>query len=592
MSTIEVSKIVNIVDFKLHSKNYNDCLKKIRKMAGAWTTASGGFSKAMAQGKKAATGQQKAISATTRAEIRQQRTRKATLRADNIRFKDTLNQHKQFKAELQAINASFLKGTLSFRERSARVGQLTKQYRQLNSQAATHNRLSGVKGIVGRAGSSALTVGVVGAGVIGAGGYAATRGFGTIKAEGQSYESLLISLKNTFGEQATVVSSIIRQIATESGRDLLDTGNQLVNYVSIVKSLGIGVNKAIAMFQKQTNMTASYGMSKDQVGGFQYGLMQTMSSNTLEDFKQTMDWSPQIKADLLKFIKDSMGISQKEFMGNLTNRKYSFKDTWLKFVEASAPRYAKMAQGYKQSSMANDARASNAVSIALFRVFESSGFKQALESASNIVRYWGNLLETNAGKLGEIFGNLYGITEDLSKQGFEELSKWLQELTKEDVKQYFGDLKNGVSDFVDVMKRLVSFLDSILPDSFKKQIQSSKVKDKDRSNYDSTQYGRAYIEEERRLLNSGMEPSVAAQRAEIFAQQVSRIIQPPKLSFTPQNAPSNYVMRSSQNAPQAISNLAGKLVLDVEANVKQQGFSDFVDLRINDNNLKILNVWE
>jgi hypothetical protein len=214
-----------------------------------------------------------------------------------------------------------------------------------------------------------------------------------------------------------------------------------------------------------------------------------------------------------------------------------------------------------------------------------------MESASNIIRYWGNLLEANAGKLGEIFGNLYGITEDLSKQGFEELSKWLQELTKEDVKQYFGDLKNGVSDFVDVMKRLVSFLDSILPDSFKQQIQSSKVKDKERSNYDAQSYGRAYIEEERRLLNSGMEPSVAAQRAEIFAQQVSRIIQPPKLSFTPQTSPSNYVMRSSQNTQAIPSNFSGKLVLDVEANVKQQGFSDFVDMRIDNNNLHILNMW-
>jgi hypothetical protein len=545
----------------------------------------------MEQGKRVANMQAKASDKVTRAEIRQQRTRKETLRADNIRYKQQIKSNAEFQKGLQKINMQFLQGTLSFKERAASIGRLTKQYRQLNSQAATHNRLSGIKGIVGRAGSSVLTAGVVGAGVIGAGGYAASKGFGTVKAEGQSYESLLISLKNTFGEQATVVSSIIRQIATESGRDLLDTGNQLVNYVSIVKSLGIGVNKAIAMFQKQTNMTASYGMSKDQVGGFQYGLMQTMSSNTLEDFKQTMDWSPQIKADLLKFIKDSMGISQKEFMGNLTNGKYSFKDTWLKFVEASAPRYAKMAQGYKQSSMANDARASNAVSIALFRVFESSGFKQALESASNIVRYWGNLLETNAGKLGEIFGNLYGITEDLSKQGFEELSKWLQELTKEDVKQYFGDLKNGVSDFVDVMKRLVSFLDSILPDSFKQQIQSSKVKDKDRSNYNSVEYGKAYIEEERRLLNSGMEPSIAAQRAEIFAQQVSRIIQPPKLSFTPQNAPSNYVMRSSQNTQAIPSNFSGKLVLDVEANVKQQGFSDFVDMRIDNNNLHILNMW-
>ncbi|TNJ19615.1 hypothetical protein CF111_16050, partial [Aeromonas sobria] len=261
MSTIEVSKLVNIVDFKLHNKNYNDCLKKIRKMAGAWNVASGGFSKAMAQGKKAATGQQKAISATTRAEIRQQRTRKATLRADNIRFKDTLNQHKQFKAELQAINASFLKGTLSFKERSARVGQLTKQYRQLNSQAATHNRLSGVKGIVGRAGSSALTAGVVGAGVIGAGGYASTRGFGAVKAQGQQFESLNISLDNIFGARSVEISDKIAKMANDMGRPIIELGNGLVEFVSLMKPLGLSVDDAITKFQQQSDAMAAYGIS-------------------------------------------------------------------------------------------------------------------------------------------------------------------------------------------------------------------------------------------------------------------------------------------------------------------------------------------
>ncbi|WP_139041161.1 hypothetical protein [Aeromonas salmonicida] len=314
-----------------------------------------------------------------------------------------------------------------------------------------------------------------------------------------------------------------------------------------------------------------------------------MSSNTLEDFKQTMDWSPQIKADLLKFIKDSIGISQKEFMGNLTNGKYNFKDTWLKFVEASAPRYAKMAQGYKQSSMANDARASNAVSIALFRVFESSGFKVAIESASKIITSWANLLESNADKVGQIFGNLYSVAQELSNDAFKGMDVWLNEITAQDIKQYFSETKEGLQSFIDVMKRLVSFLDSVLPDSFKQQIQSSK--EKDRSKYNSTEYGKAYVEEERRLLNQGFTPNDAAIRAEQFALSASRIIQPPQLSFTPQNAPSNYVMRSSQNAPQAISDLSGKLNLEVSATVKQQGFSDFVDLRINDNNLHILNLW-
>ncbi|ELC7281748.1 hypothetical protein RJO76_002854 [Aeromonas veronii] len=590
MSTIEVSKLVNIVDFKLHNKNYNDCLKKIRKMAGAWNVASTGFSKAMAQGKKAATGQQKAISATTRAEIRQQRTRKATLRADNIKFKDTLNQHKQFKAELQAINASFLKGTLSFKERSARVGQLTKQYRQLNSQAATHNRLSGVKGIVGRAGSSALTAGVVGAGVIGAGGFATQQGFNSVKSKGQQFEQLDIILNNVFKERAVEISNRIATLANKNGRDILDLGNSLVEFAALMKPLGNTVDDSLTIFQKYQDMIATYGLDKEQSKGFMTQWSQALSQNTLDSYLEAMrQWNPQLKANFETWIKDKKGIN--DFLDNITGgKKYNLKKMMDEYLTANSGHYAQGAAGYKKSSMSNDARASNSVSVALYRIFESSGFQRAMESASNIVRYWGNLLETNAGKIGEIFGNLYSVAQELSNDAFKGMDVWLKEITAQDIKQYFGDLKTGISDFVDVLQRLVSFLDSVLPEQFKQQIQSSK--EKDRSKYNSTEYGKAYVEEERRLLNQGFTPNDAAIRAEQFALSVSRIIQPPQLSFTPHNAPTNYVMRSSQNAPQAISNLTGKLVLDVEANVKQQGFSDFVDLRINDNNLKILNVWE
>ncbi|MGZ8065756.1 hypothetical protein [Aeromonas salmonicida] len=591
MSTIEVSKLVNIVDFKLHNKNYNDCLKKIRKMAGAWNVASGGFSKAMAQGKKAATGQQKAISATTRAEIRQQRTRKATLRADNIRFKDTLNQHKQFKAELQAINASFLKGTLSFKERSARVGQLTKQYRQLNSQAATHNRLSGVKGIVGRAGSSALTAGVVGAGVIGAGGYAATRGFGAVKVQGQQFESLNISLDNVFGSRAVEISDKIAKMANDMGRPIIELGNGLVEFVSLMKPLGLSVDDAITKFQQQSDAMAAYGISGERAQGFQTQLTQALDQGTLDSFKEAFAWAPQLRSDLLLYVQKEMNIKSKDFQAGLTNGKYSLRETWFKFLDANTKKYAGMAQLSKQSSQATDVRASNQLSIAIMRIFESSGFKVAMEQSSKIVMNFARLLESQSNKIGEIFGNLYTVAQELSNDAFKGLDVWLKEITAQDIKQYFGDLKTGISDFVDVVQRLVSFLDSVLPEQFKQNIQSSKVKDKDRSNYNSAEYGRVYVEEERRLLNSGMEPSVAAQRAEIFAQQVSRIILPPKLSFTPQTSPSNYVMRSSQNTQAIPSNFSGKLVLDVEANVKQQGFSDFVDMRIDNNNLHILNMW-
>jgi hypothetical protein len=590
MSTIEVSKLVNIVDFKLHNKNYNDCLKKIRKMAGAWNVASSGFSKAMAQGKKAATGQQKAISATTRAEISQQRTRKATLRADNIKFKDTLNQHKQFKAELQAINASFLKGTLSFKERSARVGQLTKQYRQLNSQAATHNRLSGVKGIVGRVAGSMATTSVVGAGVLGASAYGAHQGFNSVKMQGQQFESLNISLDNIFGARSVEISDKIAKMANDMGRPIIELGNGLVEFVSLMKPLGLSVDDAITKFQQQSDAMAAYGISGERAQGFQTQLTQALDQGSLDSFKEAFAWAPQLRSDLLLYVQKEMNIKSKDFQAGLTNGKYSLRETWFKFLDSNTKKYAGMAQLSKQSSQATDVRASNQLSIAIMRIFESAGFKVAMEQSSKIVMNFARLLESQSNKIGTVFGNLYTVAQELSNDAFKGMDIWLKEITAQDIKAYFSDTKEGLESFISVMKRLVSFLDSVLPEQFKQQIQSSK--EKDRSKYNSTEYGKAYVEEERRLLNQGFTPSEAATRAEQFALSASRIIQPPQLSFTPQNAPTNYVLRSAQNAPQAISDLSGKLNLEVSATVKQQGFSDFVDLRINDNNLKILNVWE
>jgi hypothetical protein len=593
MSTsIEVSKIINEVSFRINNNEYKRATDRIKKIAGLFNKSTNQYAQSMQAGKRMANVQAKSTKDQTRAELKAYRQKQQTLKADNIRYRDQIKNSEQFRKSLQRANSDYLLGNKSFKERSAIIGQLNRQYRQLNTQSSK----LGVRGIVGRVGSSVAgsmaTAAALGAGVVGAGGFATQQGFNSVKSKGQQFEQLDIILNNVFKERAVEISNRIATLANKNGRDILDLGNSLVEFAALMKPLGNTVDDSLTIFQKYQDMIATYGLDKEQSKGFMTQWSQALSQNTLDSYLEAMrQWNPQLKANFETWIKDKKGIN--DFLDNITGgKKYNLKKFMDEYLTANSGHYAQGAAGYKKSSMANDSRSSNSVSVALYRIFESSGFQQAMKSASNIIRYWGNLLEMNAGKLGEIFGNLYGITEDLSKQGFEELSKWLQELTKEDVKQHFGDLKNGVSDFVDVMKRLVSFLDSILPDSFKQQIQSSKVKDKDRSNYDSTQYGKAYVEEERRLLNQGFAPSEAATRAEQFALSASRIIQPPQLSFTPQNAPTNYVMRSSQNAPQAISDISGKLNLEVSATVKQSGFSDFVDLRINDNNLKILNVWE
>lgn len=592
MTDVFATKIVNTVAFKIDNKSWKDAQNKIKRLAGLWHKSSNQFSKAMEAGRRAAGTEQKAHKRTELALIRQQKSKKETLRADNIRHAQAIKQSLQFRQQLQKTNMSFLQGNISAKERAASISQLTKQYRQLNSAAGQYNKhsrnMGAIKG-VSRGLGAVTRLGVAGAAAgVGIGGFVAQNQYNKIKEQGQDFEGMKISFQNTFGDRWIEISSIARKIADDAGADILETGKALTNYVSIVKSLGIETDQAIELYKKQSNMTASYGMSKDQVAGFQYGLMQTLASNTLEDFKQAMDWTPQIKADLLKFVKDTMGISQKEFMGNLTNGKYNFKDIWLKFVEATSPKYAQMSAKFKSSTMAQDARVGNELSIAIYRIFESSGFKSAMQAGSAIVQDWSKLLESNATKIGEIFGNLYTIVGQLSKQGFEDLSKWLQELTADDIKTYFKDMKSGVSEFLQALKSLAAFINDVLPDRFVSYKQSTSVPESQRKNYDADTYGKAYVSKERELLTSGLDPNAAARQAEQFAlQQALKIPQP----TIPQSAISFNARGSSFNGGGNIpSSFTGKLDLKINAEVNEQGFSKFVDYRIDNNMQQTINL--
>ncbi len=592
MTDVVISKIVNQVYFKVDNKTWKDAQNKIKRLAGMWHKSSQGFSKAMEQGRRASTLQAKATDRQTRTELKAYRNRKTTIKADQIRHGDLIKSNIDFRKQLQKTNWEFLKGSLSAKERAATIGALTKQYRQLNSAAGQYNKhsrsMGAIKG-VSRGLGAVTRLGVAGAAAgVGIGGFVAQNQYNKIKEQGQDFEGMKISFQNTFGDRWIEISSIARKIADDAGADILETGKALTNYVSIVKSLGIETDRAIELYKKQSNMTASYGMSKDQVAGFQYGLMQTLASNTLEDFKQAMDWTPQIKADLLKFVKDTMGISQKEFMGNLTNGKYNFKDIWLKFVEATAPKYAQMSAKFKSSTMAQDARVGNELSIAIYRIFESSGFKSAMQAGAKIVSDWAKLLESNASKIGEIFGNLYSIVGELSKQGFEDLSKWLQELTAEDIKTYFKDMKSSVSEFLQALKSLAAFINDVLPDRFVSNKQSTSVPESQRKNYDADKYGKVYVQKEKELLNSGLDPSAAARQAEQFAlQQALKIPQP----TIPQSAISFNARSSNFNGGGNIpSSFTGKLDLKINAEVNEQGFSKFVDYRIDNNMQQTINL--
>jgi len=425
---IQISRLVNLVQFKTDN-SYKKAQDKIKRMAGLWFKSSNQMAKSFEQGRRVVNQNIKSNDKLSRMEIRQQRTRKQTLRADNIRFKATLNNNEQFKAQLQKINADFLKGNLSYKERSASVGQLVKAYKQLNNQASKHNKISRIigasgAGVRGMAGSAATTA-AIGVGTLGAAGYAAQRGFDTVKAGGQQYEALTIGLKNTFGDRAGEISNVIANMPNLNGAPLVELGNNLVEFVALMKPLGVGVDDAIKRFQQTQNAMQSYGIGGERAAGFQQQLTQALDQGTLDSFKEAFAWAPQLRADLLQYVQKSMGVSQKDFLGGLTNGKFSLKDTWFKFLSANANKYSKMSNLYKQSSMATDSRASNQLGIAIYRIFESSGFKEAMEYSTKLLNRWGVFLESNAKQIGEIFGSLYKITGELADQGLKELTNLL-----------------------------------------------------------------------------------------------------------------------------------------------------------------------
>ncbi|QSR73538.1 hypothetical protein [Aeromonas jandaei] len=552
MSTQEVSKIVNVVSFKVDQNSYSQAVKKIKQVASVFTKYQNQNKTATEQGRRIANLNTKATTAATRAEIRQQKVRKETLRADNVRYQQQIKSNSDFQKGLQKINMAFLQGNIGFKERSAAIGALTRQYRQLNSTASKHNSIAGgIKGIAGRAVGTAIGTGVAGAAFLGTAGYAANRGFSTVKDQGQQFEKMNIMLNNVFKERAVEISNKIAELAYKNGRDIVDVGQSLTQFVALMKPLGDNVDKSIGMFQKYQDMISSYGLDKEEAKGFMTQWTQALSQNTLDSYNEAMrQWNPYLKSDFEKWIKDKKGINN--FLDNITGgKKYSLKTLMDEYLTANSGLYSTGAAGFKASSLANDARASNQISVAIYRIFESSGFKEAMKATTDILNYWGLLLESNASKIGEIFGNLYSVVRDLSKDGFEQLSQWLKELSKEDIKGYFGDLKTSMVQFADVMKRLVSFLDSVLP---KKSGADEK--------------GQYYIKREKYWLDQGYSGKEAGRLAE------GEMRKQYQLGFTVPTLENSLVRMNAQN--NSSSNHKATLDLKINTEINQPKINEYV----------------
>ncbi|MFM5268693.1 hypothetical protein ACET9V_21250 [Aeromonas caviae] len=366
-SEILVSKITNVIDFKIHESNYKKSVQRIKKMAGMWGKVTSQYDKAVQAGRRAAGTEQKAHKRTELALIRQQKSKKETLRADNIRHAQAIKQSLQFRQQLQKTNAQFLQGTISAKERAASIGSLVKQYKQLNSAAGQYNKhsrsMGAIKG-VSRGLGAVTRLGVAGAaaGIVG-GGFVAQNQFDKIKQQGQSFEGLIISLQNTFGDRAQEISTKMRNMADDNGVGILNLGNNLIEFVSLMKPLGISIDDAITKFQQTQNAMQSYGIGGERAAGFQQQLTQALDQGTLDSFKEAFAWAPQLRADLLQYVQKEMNVTQKQFLGGLTNGKYSLKDTWFKFLNANSNKYAGMSAKFKSSTMAQDARVGNELSM-------------------------------------------------------------------------------------------------------------------------------------------------------------------------------------------------------------------------------------
>lgn len=569
MTDVVISKIVNQVYFKVDNKSWKDAQNKIKRLAGMWHKSSQGFSKAMEQGRRASTLQAKATTQQTRAEIRAYRTRKNTLKADNIRFQEQIKNNIDFRKQLQKTNMEFLKGSLSAKERAATIGQLTKHYRSLNQQASRYNQSSKALGAINkvRQGVGSVTrLGVaVGAAGVAAGAAVGHQQFNKVKGEGQQYEALTIGLMNTFQDRAKEVSDIIARMANANGTGLIDLGNNLVEFVSLMKPLGVGVDDAIKKFQQTNDAMQSYGISGERAAGFQQQLTQSLDQGTLDSFKEAFAWAPQLRADLLAYVEKEMKIKPKDFMANLTNGKYSLKDTWFAFLNANAPKYASMSSKFKQSSMANDARSSNALSLSIYRVFESSGFKDAMKFANKIIISWATTLENNSDKIGAIFGNLYKIASELGDGGFKVLSNWLAELTAQDIKGFFHEVKSAVQDFAYVVRSVANFIRSFIPDAPTPTPMSIA---------------------QQRTADRQAQTSNWANSATTYGPKITI----PQPTFKAPSFADNLVSRSAIRNQPAPSNFSGKLSLKIDTEVNKKGFADFVDYRIDNNMQQTINL--
>lgn len=337
-----------------------------------------------------------------------------------------------------------------------------KKIQALRDQA-TQARKAALSGARGRARA------LVG-GAISVGGTALAGGYGIsfakeqeskVKDIGKQFESLVYGAVNALGsEQANRALTESAKLSEKYGTELISTSKSLVDFISLMKVFGDGIDESVKNFERQQNAMNFYGV-EDQAN-FLIQANQSFAQNTLDSFQESFrNYAPKMLADLELWLKNKKGIT--DFQQGITSGKYKIKDIVFEFYKANAQRFEQGAKLVSSGSAANEQRAMNELSLSLFKVFNSSGFQSALVRANQLLIEFARFLEVNANKIGKLFD---AVNQGLLTAADKALN-FMSKLNEKDIEAFSKSLVDGVTQFADIMTRLYNFLDSWLPKSAK-----------------------------------------------------------------------------------------------------------------------------
>lgn len=374
-----------------------------------------------------------------------------------MKLEDRYNLAKKLAAKADAanVNTEFNQFRQIHNKKLALLKQQARQ-QQLNSRAPSRIR---------NIASSAATGAAVGVAAAGVGVNLGLQAQNAVKEQGQQLENIIVQYNNLFGKEAADVAGWAAEITDAAGQPILDGLKSFSEFYSVTKGLGGTIRESQDQFERMNDAMNSFGMSRDAQQGFSLQLTQALASSTrdayLEAFRQ---WSPALKADLEAWLK-SVGTS----IDSVLERK-QLSNYWARYLQANAARFEQMSLGLKQSSSANEQRAKNQITYGQLGIFATTGFQTSLISVNNILENFGKLLQDNRERIGKIFGVFGQALNSLANKMF----AWLLTFDEVKIENFIKNISTQGERLIDVLDRLITFLDKILPSKSDSYVPVSK----------------------------------------------------------------------------------------------------------------------